>query len=67
MVKGYKTHAEMIRGVVEELGSATPRAIIDLIKAMSEGRSSGKPSRTACFTQSISQLISLPLICNLLL
>jgi hypothetical protein len=30
---GYKTHAEMIRGVVEELGSATPRAIIDLIKA----------------------------------
>ena len=31
MVKGYKTHAEMIREVVKELGSATPRAIMNFI------------------------------------
>jgi len=31
MVKGYKIHAEMIREAVEELGSATPRAIMDFI------------------------------------
>lgn len=32
MTKNYKTHAEMIREAIEELGSAKPNSIMDFIR-----------------------------------